>query len=245
MHAENVTQLAPAEIQQLAFGVRYNTQFKLLDRIGAVIEEILQADGTPFGPERFTLSDSAIYQYRLMNKEGDNSLTINTQDTILQLPMKTKNESQVDEWASDFQEYVLGPLRKIGGVRNIVRYGVLLRFKEEEANSFENPPIKRYLSAEFPSANSLAMHFSRRLAMDEALVKKRVNDFRNAIYSVVQVESGDVQVSIDYQQYFQPALDAREWDDRPFTEFVREGTRYVHGEFHKWFQKFTAVSEVA
>ena len=242
---ENITKLAPTEIQQLAFGVRYDTQFKLLDRIGEVIEEILQADGTPFGPDRFTLSDSAIYQYRLMNEKGDNWLTINTQDTILQLPMKTKNESQVDDWASDFQEYVLGPLRKIGGVRNIVRYGVLFRFKEEDASSLENPPVKRYLSTEFPSANSLAMHFNRRLAMDEALVKKRVNDFRNAIYRVVQSESGNVQVSIDYQQYFKPSLDVGEWDDRPFPDFVRQGTRYVHGEFHEWFQKFTAVPEVA
>jgi hypothetical protein len=245
MPGENVTQLAPAEIQQLAFGVRYDTQFKLLDRIGEVIEEILHADGTPFGPQRFTLSDSAIYQYRLLNENGDSSLTINTQDTILQLPMKTKNESHVDDWASDFEEYVLGPLRKIGGVRNIVRYGVLFRFKEEDAISLENPPIKRYLSNEFPSANSLAMHFSRRLAMDEALVKKRVNDFRNAIYSLGQSDSGKVQVSIDYQQYFQPALDRGEWDDRPFTEFVRQGNRYVHGEFHNWFQKFAAVLEVA
>lgn len=242
---ENVTQLVPAEIQQLAFGVRYDTQFKLLDRIGEVIEEILRADGTPFSPERFPLTDSAIYQYRLINEKKDTLLTINTQDTILQLPMKTRNESQVDDWASDFQEYVLGPLRKIGGVRNIVRYGVLLRFKEEEAISIENPPIRRYLSTEFPSANSLDMHFSRRLAMDEALVKKRVSDYRNAIYSVSQSESGSVQVSIDYQEYFKPALDQGEWKDRPFPEFVRQGTSYVHGEFHKWFQKFTAVPEVA
>jgi hypothetical protein len=225
--------------------VHYDTQFKLLDRIGGVIDEILRADGSPFGPERFPLPDSAIYQYRLVNEQGDAYLLINTQDAILQLPVKTRNGSQVDDWASDFQEYVLGPLRKIGGVKNILRYGVVLRFKEEDAISLENPPAKRYLSAEFTTVNTLAMQFSRRLVTEEALVKKRVSDFGNAIYTVGQSESGKVQVSIDYQQYFQPALDAGEWDDRPFPEFVRHGTSYVHDEFQKWFQKFMAVSEVA
>ena len=243
--AENLRRLAPAEIQQLAFGVRYEAQLKLMDKIGAVIDEILRADGTPFGPDRFPLTDAGTYQYRLVNEQMDSLLVINAADTILQLPMKTKNESQVKELASDFQEYVLEPLREIGGVKNIARYGVLFRFTEQEAASLENPPIKRYLSPEFPNANSLAMHFSRRLPVEEALAMKRVNDFRNAIYSVEHSESGKVQVSIDYQEYFEPLLDVREWDERPFTAFVGRGTEYVHDEFQRWFQKFAAVAEVA
>src|SRR5260370_29386022 len=94
---DNVSELAPAEIQQVTLGVRFDTQFKLLDRIGGVIDEILRADGSPFGPDRFPLSDSAIYQYRLVNEKGDAYLLINTQDAVLQLPMKTRNESQVDD----------------------------------------------------------------------------------------------------------------------------------------------------
>jgi hypothetical protein len=243
--AENLLRLAPAEIQQVAFSVRYEPQLKLMDKIGAVIDEILRADGTPFGSDTFPLSDVNPYQYRLVSNQMDSYLLVNAQDTLLQVPMNTKNESQVDELASGFQEYVLGPLREIGGVKNIARYGVLFRFTEQEAASLENPPIKRYLSFEFPNANSLAMHFSRRLPVEEALAMKRVNDFRNAIYSVGQSESGKVQVSIDYQEYFEPLLDARDWDARPFTTFVERGTEYVHGEFQRWFQKFAAVSEVA
>jgi hypothetical protein len=243
--AENLRRLAPAEIEQLAFGVRYELQLKLMDKIGAVIDEILRADGTPFGPDTFPLTDANPYQHRLLNNETGTWLLINAQDTILQLPMKTKNESQVDELAGDFQEYVLKPLREIGGVKHIARYGVLFRFTEQEAASLENPPIKRYLSPEFPNANSLVMHFTRRLPVEEALAMKRVNDFRNAIYSVGQSESGKVQVSIDYQEYFDPLLDAGEWNARPFTAFVERGTEYVHGEFQRWFQKFAAVSEVA
>jgi hypothetical protein len=242
---ENLNRMAPAEIQQLAFGVRYEPQLKLIDKIGEVFDEILRADGTPFGPETFPLTDANPLQHRLVNTETDSWLLINSQDTILQLLVKTRNESKVDEWARDFQEYVLRPLRKIGGIKNISRYGVLLHFKEEKATSLKNPPVKRYFSPEFPNVNSLAMRFSRRLPVEEALGKKRVDDFRNAIYSVEQSESGQVLVSIDYQEYFQPMLDAGEWDDRPFPAFVDRGTDYVGGEFQRWFEKFAVVAEVA
>ena len=242
---EKLSRIAPAEIRRIAFGVRYEPQHKLLDNIGAVIDEILRADGTPFGPETFPLSEALPLQYRLLDNETGSFLAINSQDTILQISAKTRNGSQVNERGKDFQEYVLKPLRKIGGVKNIARYGVLLNFKEDKATSLKNPPIARYLSADFENANSLFIRFGRRLPADEALAMRSVDDYRNAIYSVDQTEAGEVRVSIDYQEYFQPLLDAREWDAKPFSAFVDRGTGYVEGEFHRWFQKFAAVAEVA
>jgi hypothetical protein len=242
--AENLRRLAPAEIHQLAFGVRYEPQFKVMDHIGTVIDEILRADGTPFGQDTFPLTDQTPQQYRLISDQTNSWLLISAQDTVLQIEVNTKNESRVDELASGFQDYVLRLLRKVG-VKNIVRYGVMFRFQEEDMKLFQNPPIKRFLSPELPNANAMVMHFTRRLPVEEALAKKRVNDFRNAIYSVRQSESGKVQFSIDYQEYFDPLLDAADWDARPFPRFVGQGTEYVHGEFYKWLQKFMAVAEVA
>lgn len=237
--------MAPAEIRQLSFGVRYEPQFGLIDRLGSVVDRILRADATPFGPETFPLSEANPLQYRLVNNETDASLVINSQDTIMQLPLITRNVAQINEYANHFEEYVLTPLRKIGLVRNIARYGVMIHFKEEKATSLRNPPVTRYLSPDFPKANSLGMQFSRRLPMDEALAMRRVDDYRNANYIVIQSESGDVRVSIDYQEYFRPMLSAREWEERPFSRFVHRGTDYVEGEFQKWFQKFSVMSEVA
>jgi hypothetical protein len=244
-NVEKVNRMAPAEIQRFAFGVRYEPQFKLLDRAGSVVDEVLRVAGTPFGPETFPLSEVGPLQYRLVNNETNSDLLINSQDTILQMSLNTRNGSQVNEWGKAFDEYVLRPLRKSGGVKNITRYGVMLHFKEDKATSLGNPPIARYLAPDFSKANTLFMRFSRRLPVEEALSKKRVDDFRNAIYAMNQSESGEVRISIDYQWYFQPPLDAGEWDDRPFSAFVDRGAEYVEGEFQKWFQKFGAVSEVA
>lgn len=243
--SEDVSRIAPAEIRRLAFGVRYETQLRLLDNIGSVVDEVLRADGTAFGPEMFPFTEANPLEHRLVNRETGAVLRINSQDTILQLPLDTRNASRVNQWGKNFQEYVLKPLRKIGRVRHIARYGVLLHLKEDKVSSLRNPPVARYLSSDFPSANSLVLRFSRRLPAPEALAMKRVEDFRNAIYAVQQSEEGEVQISIDYQEYFRPLLDVGEWDERPFSRFVDRGLEYLEAEFQKWFQKFLRVSEVA
>lgn len=245
MAETKLRQMLPAELDRIAFGVRYEPQLKLLDRLGTVMDEILRTDGTPFGGERFPLSETLPMQYRLLNPDNNSELLINSQDTILQVPLGTRDATRVIELGEDFQEFVLEPLRKQGNVRNIARYGALLQFKEDKGTTFVNPPIAHYLSSDFPKANTLGMRFSRRLAVEEALAKKRVDDYRNAIYTVDQNESGGVRFSIDYQAYFQPFLDAGEWSDRPFSSFVTKGVEYVEGEFQRWLKTFAAASEVA
>ena len=88
------------------------------------------------------------------------------------------------------------------------------------------------------------MRCSRRLPDFGAMAMKRVDDFGNAIYAVEQNDDGDVAVSIDFQHYFRPFLDAGEWDDRPFPKFVDRAMDYFRGEFEEWFDKFRR-SEVA
>lgn len=241
----HVRRMAPGQIEGLVFGVRYEPQLKLLDTAGAVLDEILHAEDSPFDTDIFPFSEAGPVQYSLVDNDRKSSILINAQDTILQMPVHTNDASRVNDLGRDFDEYVLGPLKKIGKVKNIVRYGVLLQFKEQKITSPENSPITRYLSADFPKANSLVMRFTRRIPMEEALAMKRVEDYRSAIYSIGQSENGKMQVSIDFQEYFQPMLSAEDWKSKPFSAFVDHGTDYVEGEFQRWFEKFLAVSEGA
>jgi hypothetical protein len=133
--------MVPAEILRLAFGVRYGPHLKVIDRAGAIVDEILRADGSPFGPETFPFNESSPVQYRLFNPETDSYLLINSQDTILQMPLETHDANQVNDAAREFEEYALEPLRKIGGVNRIVRYGIALHFKEDEDMALKNTPV--------------------------------------------------------------------------------------------------------
>lgn len=242
---ETVSRIAPVEIHRIAFGVRYEPQLKLLDKLGSVMDEILKEDGTPFGPEQFPLTETLPMQFRLVNQDDSSALLINAQDAILQMPLETRDANVVNELGKDFDDYVLRPLRKLGGIKNIARYGVLFHFKETKATGLSNPPISHYLSSEFPKANTLLMHFSRRLASEEALAKKRVDDYRNVLYTIEQSESGTVRFAMDYQNYFQPMLDAGEWNERPFSDFVNRGAEYIETECQRWLKTFAVVPEVA
>lgn len=97
-------------------------------------------------------------------------------------------------------------------------------------------PVQHYLSLEFNEARSLQMRFTRRLPCLEARVKKNVDDFRNAIYTVEQDEGGNVNIRIDYQEYFKPVLDQEDWRKKPYPKFVGRSIGYFQGEFADWLR---------
>jgi hypothetical protein len=240
--AEKVNRMVPAEIQRVAFGVRYGPHLRVIDSAGAIMDEILRTDGSPFGPEVFPFNEASPVQYRLVNPETGSDLIVNSQDTILQLVLETHDASRINEAARDFEEYVLEHVRRLGGVNSVVRYGVAVHFKENKDTALKNAPVAKYVPKEFPRTNSLFMRFTRRIPAEEALAKRRVDDYRSAIYAVEQGENGDVVFSIDYQDYYTPPLDAKEFADRSFAAFVDRGTEFIESEFQKWLAQFAEVA---
>jgi hypothetical protein len=240
-----VGQIVPTTISQLAFGVRYEPQFAVTDRIGSLVDAVLRADGTPFGPETFPVSQASPTDHALLNPETDNVVRISHTDTILVWSINTRKLDEIHELGLDFENFLLRPVRQIAHLSNIVRYGFLVHVNDINESSLRNRPTTRYLSSEFPNATSLSMRFSHRLPSDEALVKKRVEDYRNAIYTVVEGEDRKVNISMDYQEYFKPPLDASEWNDRPFARFIERGLGHFQGRFHNWFETFVGMAEVA
>lgn len=241
--SSEITRIAPTLISRMAFGVRYETQFAVMDRSGAVVDAILRASGTPFGPERFPLSQADVNTSLLTDLEDGSFLRISQQDVILQLTIHSRNLNRIDELGDDFDRFVLTPLRKLAGLSGIQRYGVLLTM--DEIKGLKHRPVHHYLSSEFPDANSLAMRFTRRLPADEALVRKDVEDYRNAIYTLRETDEGEVAVSIDYQEYFKPALSSSEWSSKPFAKFVSRGLAHFEGESERLLKQFVGVAEVA
>lgn len=238
---------APIEIDQLIFGVRYERRHSVLDHIGAVSDEILRAKETPFGPDVFPLLQALPHEHRLLDPDSEALLRITASDTILILPTHLDNVEGLAKAASDFDTFVLEPLRRISKVSGIVRHGVVLNLSGESAN-LANPPIKRFLASELAlmtRANSVSIRFTKRLATDEALTRKDVDDYRNVIYNIGESEEGDVNISVDYQQYFKPSLSGSEWSERSFPRFVWGANGYFKGEFSKWLERSVGIAEVA
>jgi len=236
--------IARVALKQVLFGVRYEPHYGVVDYLGTILDEVLRRKGTPFGPETFPNTTAEATEHILINPGTNDYLRINQQDTILQMGVGDRSLSRISELADDFETYVLEAIGETAGLSSIVRYGMVLQL-EDVRTLFKTPPSVRYLGTDFPDARSLFLRVSRRLPAEEALIKKRVEDYRNVIYMIHEAESGAIGIAVDYQHYFSPALDTSEWKERPFHKFVENGLAYFEGEFRRWLDQFFKASEVA
>jgi hypothetical protein len=236
--------LERVEIERIVFGVRYQPRYVVLDRMGTVVDQILRAQGTPFGPETFPYSSREAGEHALLNDKTGDSLRITQSDAIVDMAVGDGDVDGIERLSIGFSAYVLDNLREVAHLRDIARYGVL--FKLAECSSvLRESPVEHFLSRDFRDARSVSLRFTRRLPTGEALAKRGVNDYRNVIYTVKQSEDGRVLIWLDYQEYFDPQLSGKEWAERPFGEFVTRGIGYFQGEFRRWLQMLLRPDEAA
>jgi hypothetical protein len=235
--------LKSTSIERAIFGVRYQPRYEILDRVGSVMDRILRDPGTPFGPETFPYSNRDAGEHALINDKTHDSLRISSSDAILDIRVDTQTVGRLQGLSEQFSEHVLASLRDLARLRDIARYGMLLKLSEC-SDLLAESPVRHFLSRDFDEARSLSLRFTRRLPVEEALAKRAVDDYRNVIYTVKQNDDAQVFIWIDYQEYFNPQLTADEWRDRPFSRFVNRGLDYFLGEFQNWMLTLLRPAEV-
>lgn len=236
--------LAIIPIESIAFGVRYQPRYEVMDQVGAIIDRILRSNGTPFGPTTFPLIHREPGAHVILNPDTESELRLTERDAILQMKIDTRKTPDIENLAEHYAKFVLDTLRDVAHLSSIVRYGVL--FKLQECHStLQETPAEHFIQPDFKDTRSLSLRFTRRLPVMEALARRDVNDYRNVIYTVKQTEEGEVRFWVDYQEYFKPELSAREWAQRPFIKFVDDGIKYFLEEYQRWLRKLTEKTEAA
>ena len=229
--------ISPIAVAGVAFGIRYQPRYRIMDRIGAVSDQILRTPGSPFGPDVFPTSAQRSNGRGLLNQETGDQLWISSHDTVLEMRIGDRSLDKVSALAANFEKYVLSELVK-SGLRDVLRFGFLTRFAECRSY-FGELPVPHFLGADATDATSLDLRFTRRLPSLSARVKRDVDDYRNLIYSVQQSQEGEVTVAIDYQEYFQPELDSKEIQKKSFPRFVDEGLSHLRQYFQKWLDRLS------
>lgn len=229
-----VTTLVPIPIRQIAFGVNFGPQWAVVDRLGTVADEIL--DSEPFNPAVFTMSHRQRSSQVLLNPDTDDSLALSERDCILKMNTTSRKLDDVRTLATNFEQHIVAAMLK-GGMRDANRYGVLLRL-EECGGSLGVKPLERYLTQEGGEPRMMDLRFTRRLPSELARAKKDVNDFRNLIYLISQSEEGEVEFAVDYQEYFNPALDRREIETKSFARFVDDALSFYSKSYQTWLGQF-------
>ncbi len=241
---QKVSDLAIIGIDKVVFGVRYSPRYEIADRVGSIVDRILLTPDSPFGPTTFPLSQRDPDAQNLLNPDTNDSLSLTQSDTILQMHIDTRKIADVRKLADGYSAFILGSINDLVQLKNIVRYGVVFQLKECRS-SLSEPPTSYFIPKDFRDTRSMSLRFTRRLPLFEALSRKNVDDYRNVIYTVKQTEEGKVNISVDYQEYFKPALDAKECNNKPFTDFVDRGISYFQGEFQDWLKKLISKPEAA
>jgi hypothetical protein len=233
----------PIRIERITFGVLWQPRYEVLDSVGAVVDRILRAPASPFDSETFPTSGVDGKSQALINHVTGDQLRISEREIVLDTEVGTASSADIVAVAANFMKYALRPLKEIAGVRSVVRHGFMVR----TLPSLEDTSVKAsaYFLPEFSDARDITVRFSRRLGVTEAIARKGVDDYRNVNYVVSQSDQGRTFLTIDYQDYFAPALAEVEWEQRDFTAFVRYGCEFVSADLAKWQQRFKARSRAA
>lgn len=229
-------------ISKTVFGIRFGPLWKIGGVLGAIVDDVLRADDTPFGPLTFPLSEEGPTTHRLFHPKTLDFLTLTERDIVLSMSNKSTLE-QVEQLADQFATYVLGPIRRHMALRMVSRYGMLLEFANC-AEHLKTSLMNQYLG-EDADARDIVLRYSRRLPTEDAQYRKGVNDYRNLIYTLVQDQNNAAAISLDYQLYLDPALDTEDWKRKPFDQFVRHGIAYASGSFESWLKRFLNEDQVA
>ena len=231
-------------IKRIVFGVRYQPQWRVADHLGEVVDRILRRSDEFFNAGALPLSDSTNNQHRLWNAQTIQEVILNERDAVLNFRLASPDATTVNSIAEAFDDEILGALRGTCKLTDIVRYGFLTEF-QECGELLGILPTQRYLNDDFPNARSLNMQLSQRLATPEGHSKKGVDDFRNINYVINQDDNGAVKIALDYQRHFEPALNAKQFGERAFSEFVSQGLAYQQKSFAEWIGKLLRESEAA
>jgi len=231
--------LAPIDIARVAFGLRSRPSWKVGDRIGEILDRVL--DSERFSREIFPITRIEGTARTLHNApagvppEAADFLSLSESDCILSMEIKSRDLSKIRNLAGNFDRVVIQAMLD-AGLTKVHRYGFLIDL-EIVRDKLAVSPIEKYLGSQESGVRSMDLRFTSRLATEEGISKQRVSDYRNLIYLISQSEAG-VAFSVDYQEYFDPMLDKGEVERKSFARFVDSGLNYFNTRFADWLKDF-------
>lgn len=204
----------------IIFGVRYRANFSIEDRLGQIVDQILYTKNSYFNQNVFPKVLGGVGQKSMINEETGDRLTLDNSNVILEVVFGGSFKiSDYKDVISHFHTEIINGVMKRFAIKEIVRIGYVKRYIfniEDLAKKFVDKTIGRTLEG----VNDIKLSFSKKLPLELAFVKKDVNDYDNAIFTVIKrADAKDIFMSLDYQRYFDPFLSsATEIEYEPFIE---------------------------
>lgn len=217
----------------MAMGIRFRANFSVEDQIGKMVDYLLYSRNAFFNPTVFPVVKSGVGNKMLYNEETKDSLRIDNSNIILEINYdNTFTAADNHVLQQKFKADVIDGIMRVFNIKEIIRIGYIQRYifkMEELATRFVNKTIGKTLGG----INDINLSFSKRLPVAEALIKKDVNDYDNAIFNVIKKANLDeIFMSIDYQRYYDPFLESS--DQIEFDKFISKANGFKQKEFIGW-----------
>ena len=218
-------------LESIVIGIRYRANFSIIDYLGSMLDEILYSKSAFFDQDFFPLVlHSKADEKILFNEDNKNSLTINSSNMIIEL--HDKNKGNLKKIIESLKSQIVFGIMKKYKITQINRIGFVNRYKFNEptlANNF----IKKTVGKTLEKINDINLKFSRKYSISEALAKKDINDYYNAIYNInKKADKDELNISVDFQRFYEPVLESTSLIK--YDQFLEKVYNYNSENFLSW-----------
>ena len=219
----------------LASGVRFRANFSIEDQLGKITDKILYSKNSFFDPNIFPKVSGGIGQKILYNPLTNDQLRIDNSNFVLEIQFGFEEgfkKTDYNKILENFNEDIIRGVMCTFNIQQIVRVGIINRYLfplNDLAQSFVEKTIGKTLEG----VNDINLSFSKKMPVPEALVKRDVNDWSNAIFNIIKkADTDEIFMSVDYQLYYIPFLEkANQINFQPFTD---ESLHFIQNRYLPW-----------
>ena len=190
----------------LILGIRFNRSFRIPDISGDIIDNILYSKETPFGTNFFPKTEGISGQEKtLFNPKTFEYLRINSDDLILGIEVNNNFEEKFNWIKNDVLNYFKNVLFYNYNIKNIRRLGIIFAHKLGKNKKLYDA-VSLLTENEVSEADNINISFSKKAPVIESLFRKGVDDYKNRIYNIQELEEA-IYTDLDYQYYYKPAIE--------------------------------------
>lgn len=228
------------KLNDLLFGIRFQRRWHILDITGDIIDNILRSKKSPFGDNYFIKVGEQYLGKELIHPDTECSFKINIDDLIFKHVLDEKNEilkgKNIKWFLKSIEEYIIPELIVSYDFKQIMRIGVVYYhyIPKKDVSMELADQIAGSLAGE---TTKFDLDLHKKIAVEEALAKKGVSDYRNIIHFVKSKNEETYEIGVDYQYYFKPYTD--HISDFNIKEFLNKSRNYLENTFYPWtLEKF-------
>ncbi len=219
----------------IVIGIRFRANFSIEDQLGNIADRILYSKDSFFNNTMFPQVYSRAGEKVLINEKTGDVLRINNSNIVLELSFSENATNDLNAINEAFNRDIVNGILNDFKITQIHRVGYVKRyiFDIEGLSKFF---IDKTIGESLKGVNDINLRFSKKHPIQDAFVKKGVNDHFNVIYNLIKrADREELFVSIDFQKYFDPFLEKS--SQLKFNAFLNRIKSHNAKEYLYWLEE--------